>query len=715
MATTVEQIEGDIRQAVDAGYRERLIARGHARSMIWKDGVLPQDAPPFSSLLSYDLLSYAYSLLALALRLKEMGGDEDLSRTAFEQVAGAIEAIYANGDPGDVESGFHHFVAAAAYHLGRYSARAYSLLRKMGDDGNISPVERALSHIILRDLNSLEGMILSWRLEGNGDDEAILQALTQYAEREGDADEEKSESAIIEQVDIALSDNFFRAIAIFLTALERGDGELVERARERLQIGLEVSGEINLLPQWWSHRLGIHLLGDLWSCGFHERLPLAPPEGQSEEWTKLRNLYIALLYRRARAEIDLWPSQFDAATRALDEQDDLVVSLPTSAGKTRIAELCILKCLASGKRVIFVTPLRALSAQTEVALQRTFAPLGKTISTLYGSIGVGDYDEDALRERDIIVATPEKLDFALRNEPSLINDVGLIVLDEGHMIGLGEREVRYEAQIQRLLKREDANDRRIVCLSAILPSGDQMDDFVAWLRRDKPGTAVSNSWRPTRLRYGEVLWQGDTGKLNLRVGDERPFVPKFITAFVPPDFVPPKKKRKVAFPRDHRELCLATAWRLIEDGQSVLIYCPLKASVEPFATAIVDLHERGALKSVLQHDVARLAIAQAIGREWLGEDHPILRCLEIGVAIHHGSLPTAFRKEVEKLLRDGVLRVTVSSPTLAQGLNLSATALIVHSISRNGEPIKTSEFRNVVGRAGRAFVDLEGPSPLPNF
>ncbi|KAK0349137.1 hypothetical protein LTR94_034371, partial [Friedmanniomyces endolithicus] len=56
----------------------------------------------------------------------------------------------------------------------------------------------------------------------------------------------------------------------------------------------------------------------------------------------LRELFIALLQRRPKAEIDLWPSQTEAAARAADQSDDLVVSLPTSAGKTRIAELCIL-------------------------------------------------------------------------------------------------------------------------------------------------------------------------------------------------------------------------------------------------------------------------------------------------------------------------------------------------------------------------------------
>ncbi|MCP2937019.1 hypothetical protein NK983_30450, partial [Salmonella enterica subsp. enterica serovar Typhimurium] len=87
----------------------------------------------------------------------------------------------------------------------------------------------------------------------------------------------------------------------------------------------------------------------------------------------------------------------------------------------------------------------------------------------------------------------------------------------------------------------------------------------------------------------------------------------------------------------------------------------------------------------------------------LGPDSDILKCLRLGVALHHGALPTAYRKEVERLLRDSVLKVTISSPTLAQGLNLSATAVVMHSLYRHGEKIKVSEFKNVIGRAGRAY------------
>lgn len=565
-----------------------------------------------------------------------------------------------------------------------------------------------------RDFRGFRSTALDYRASGEGSDEHIaraIQAAMDGADRTGDED------FLFDGLDTALTDAFMAAMSLFVQAVERGDRRPLDQALERLRTGLSICGELNMLPQWWTHRVAIHLVGDLWSNTFHERVPRQPTGGAAADWPRLRELFIALLQSRPRAEVDLWPSQVDAAARAVDQSDDLVVSLPTSAGKTRIAELCILRCLAGGKRVVFVTPLRALSSQTETTLRRTFSPLGKTISALFGSIGTSGFDEDAIRERDIVVATPEKLDFALRNDASLLDDVGLLVFDEGHMIGLNEREVRYEVQIQRLLRRTDAATRRIVCLSAILPDGQQLDDFAAWLRRDHPGGLIKHDWRPTRLRFGEVVWSPSTAdaRLNLRVGDERPWVRRFLVGEAPRKWVPPKRRRTRLFPKDQRELCLATAWRLVEDKQTVLVFCPQRRSVKPFADVIVDLHERGSLRSLLETDPAVLGTAIALGKEWLGADSSILKCLRIGVALHHGALPTAYRKEIERLLRENVLKVTISSPTLAQGLNLSATAVIIHSLHRSGERIDVSEFKNVIGRAGRAYVDIEGIVLFPMF
>jgi tetratricopeptide (TPR) repeat protein len=717
MPTTPEAIAADIAQAATAGFRGRLIARGQARAIIWRDGELPPDPPPFAPQLSYDLHSYGYALLGLGLRLRELGGDAAQARTAFEQAATALEAVIAKGNRQEVDRDFHFVMAAASYHLAHLSARAYSLLAIVEADDNFSPIERALAQLMRRNFRDLRVSVLDYRVSGEGSDgqiAAAIQANLDQVEAAGET-ADGSNDFLFDGVDTALTDAFMAAMSLFLLALERGEQRLLDQALERLRTSLAICSELNLLPQWWAHRIAIHLLPDLWSNTFHERVPLQPTGGEAADWPLLRELFIALLQRRPKAEVDLWPSQIEAASRAVDQSDDLVVSLPTSAGKTRIAEMCILRCLAGGKRVVFVTPLRALSAQTETTLLRTFAPLGKTISALYGSIGVSDFDENAIRERDIVVATPEKLDFALRNDPSLLDDVGLLVFDEGHMIGLNEREVRYEVQIQRLLRRADAHERRIVCLSAILPDGDQLEDFAGWLRRDHPGGLIKHDWRPTRLWYGEVVWSAPNARLNLRIGDERPWVQRFLTGMMLPNWEPPMPRRRKLFPCDQRELCLATAWRLVEDGQTVLIFCPERRSVEPYADVIVDLYDRGALRSLLEAAPAVLNTAIALGEEWLGPDNAILKCLRLGVALHHGALPTAYRKEVERLLRDNILKVTISSPTLAQGLNLSATTVVMHSLHRFGKLIAISEFKNVIGRAGRAYVDVEGIVLFPIF
>ena len=703
----LEEVKELISNALEPGYRGSLLARGQARAMIWRDGVLPDGAPDFVPTLSYDLLGYGNSLLLLGIRLREEDGDEVLMRSAFEHAGEAIEAVVSKGSPDDPRRGFFRLLAAVAFHLARLSARAFSLLNETIDDANLNAMERGLALLILRALGDLEAEIFAWQTGGLGSDEGLVEKLNQL-EKVSESDQEAD--PLSDALNQALLDVFYGGLGAYLLALETGEPALVEQSRVELTNGLEGAGASNMVPQWWCFRLAIHLLDDLWDSSFHAILPPHVPGEDNESWEELRSLLISSLFRRKRSEIELWPSQLEGARRSVDTTDNLVVSLPTSAGKTRVAEICILRCLAQGKRVVFVTPLRALSAQTEAGLRKTFGPLGKTISALYGSMGTSGFEEDALKSRHIVVATPEKLDFALRNDPAILDDVGLVVLDEGHMIGLGEREVRYELQIQRLLKRQDADQRRIVCLSAILPEGNQFDDFVGWLRRDQEGDAVSVDWRPTRIRFGEVLWRTNRARLELRVGEEKPFVPTFFG-----QRHPTSGQRTAPFPRDQRELVLATAWRLVEDGQSVLMYCPMRRSVEPFAAAIVDLAQRGFLQSVLTADQEVLAPAMSIGQEWLGENHPILKCLSLGIAIHHGALPTPFRKEVERLLRDGVLKITVSSPTLAQGLNLTATAVVIHSLHRSGEIIPASEFKNVIGRAGRAFIDVEGLVLFPIF
>lgn len=713
MPELVDELKRAIRQATTPGFRRRLLARGEARGMIWRDGITPEGGQQFDPSLTDDLLGYGYALLEHGLELTDLDGSEDTARLAFRSAATAIESVIAHG-PEHPERGFHRVVAAAAFHLARFSARAYSLLHIAGESPNTSLPEQCLVLLMMRDLDGLTGLVSGYRADPEVTDEYLTEQLQTLLEPSVSGNATANPAAPTEDwvdvVDVAFTDAFMGAVSVAMLAFERGERALLEDALRRLEVGVRGASTLGMVSQWWSHRLARYLLRALWESSFHQVLPLSPEGGDGNEWERLRATFIATLFRRSRAEIELWPSQLAAAARVLDTQDNLVLSLPTSAGKTRIAELCILATLAEGERAVIVTPLRALSAQTEQSLGQTFVPLGKTVSTLYGTTGVSTVDGNILQSRDIVVATPEKLDFALRNDPTLLDDVGLIVFDEGHMIGAGEREVRYEVQVQRLLRRSDAATRRIICLSAILPEGELVEDFVNWLTNDQPAGLISSDWRPTVLRYGEVVWRNDVAKLDIIVGDEAPFVPRFLEAVQPPS-----KMRKTTFPNTAPELTLATAWRLVEDGQTVLVFCPQKNSVTSLAKEVVKLNKQGALRDIFDGGPQELEKALTIGQEWFPEDHPILACLRLGVAVHHGSLPSEYRKEVEWLLQRGTLKVTISSPTLAQGLNLSASALVVHSIWRYGNLIEGPEFRNIVGRAGRAYVDSVGLVIHPMF
>jgi hypothetical protein len=241
MPTTVEGIQADIDTATTPGFRGRLIARGQARAIIWRNGVLPPDAPGFSPQLSYDLHSYGYSLFGLGLRLRELGGDPARARIAFEQAATALEAVMAKGNRTGSDRDFHFVMAAAAFHLARLSARAYSLLVTVREDNNFSPTERALAQLMLRDFNALDNIVLGFRTSGAGSDEQIAASfqanLTQTDPQASEVTDSDGSSFIFDGLDLALTDNFFAALSVYRLALERGERELVEQALIRLRQG----------------------------------------------------------------------------------------------------------------------------------------------------------------------------------------------------------------------------------------------------------------------------------------------------------------------------------------------------------------------------------------------------------------------------------------------------------------------------------------------
>ena len=319
---TIEELEQFLGEVTADGVRGQLLNRGTAWSLIRQDGVLPEDAPPLGAAIETDLAEYGFSLLRAALALRERQGPNETSRRGFERAARAFESLVQNDSPESVDNGFFRVIAAAAYHLASYSAIAFSLLNQSADGANTNAAESALSLLILRDLNGLRALTREWlNDETHGDD-----AVTEILENEDDEGDEEEAYSII------LNSTVCRALSYFDFALQTGEGGLVESAKALLATGQRLAADAGAVTLWWVIRLCQNFIDDLWQHSLHQKLPLVSPNGGEQNYPALRSQFLASLYARKISEVELWPSQIEAAERSTDLNDDLIVALPTSAG-----------------------------------------------------------------------------------------------------------------------------------------------------------------------------------------------------------------------------------------------------------------------------------------------------------------------------------------------------------------------------------------------
>jgi len=178
---------------------------------------------------------------------------------------------------------------------------------------------------------------------------------------------------------------------------------------------------------------------------------------------------------------------------------NLVLGTSTSSGKTVCAELFMYDTLKKGKVVLYVSPLKSLAEEKSQDWTKTFADYKLCMVT-------GDYrltPERAaeLANADIIILTSEMIDSRTRNKDversGWINDVGLVILDEFHIIATGRGHC-VEAGLMRFTKINP--DAQVLCLSATAPN---VEDFRRWLQllNGKHTAVINSDWRPTQLHW----------------------------------------------------------------------------------------------------------------------------------------------------------------------------------------------------------------------
>ncbi|MEU9836282.1 DEAD/DEAH box helicase [Streptosporangium sp. NPDC048047] len=426
-------------------------------------------------------------------------------------------------------------------------------------------------------------------------------------------------------------------------------------------------------------------------------------------------------YLRARAlaqppVVQVWPSQRQVLEAGLLDRDQphLTVTMPTSAGKTHLAEWAILHALAAAaapgappKLAVYIVPSRALAAEVERHLSASLTPLALRVSGLFGGSEHVGYELHLLATTDVLVVTSEKFDLLLRNDPDLAARLALVVVDEGHLLGEGERGLRLELVMTRV--RTIAPGARLLVLSAVLPNA---DDVAAWLDPARPRRAEVG-WSPSQLNIGVFTWKGreavgQQGFVEYRSGDADHdfFLPYVLTR---------RRLRSKLFPVETKDIAAELALHYQRLGP-VLVAAPRKASTATVARAVRVAADRADV--VLGADDSGLVPAGMrahrdrvieVITEYAGADHELVGLVGHGIGYHHADIPEAIRQELEKAYRAGALRVLAATSTLGQGVNLPAKTVIVAGVHRGRDDrLSVRDFLNTAGRAARPFRETEG-------
>jgi hypothetical protein len=180
MANNVEAIVGRLNELIAPAARGRLLARGLARGLLWRDGVLPLGAPEFTPSLSLDLLDFGYGVLALALEVRDANRTREPAfptSDAFRVAAEAIESAVRRDESAGRDRGRHLVVSATAFHLAGYAARSYSMLPVPALEANLSTQERCLALILRKDMGIMREQVVDWFSATNRSDDQIAARL----------------------------------------------------------------------------------------------------------------------------------------------------------------------------------------------------------------------------------------------------------------------------------------------------------------------------------------------------------------------------------------------------------------------------------------------------------------------------------------------------------------------------------------------------------
>lgn len=412
----------------------------------------------------------------------------------------------------------------------------------------------------------------------------------------------------------------------------------------------------------------------------------------------------------------LMPTQRETIIDLLSSKKSIVVNMPTSAGKTLLAQVSMLYTIQNytdpfekyEPTICYVVPTNALMNQIEKRLKEDFRDLNLKIETVLPFNEIDEIEDTLLSKQhiDILISTPEKLDFLIRKEHPSLKNLKQIILDEAHNLSDEKRGSKFELLLATIkLLRADVN---FLLLSPFLENA---KNIATWLGgNEQDSIALGFQWAPSKQYVGCNLLSKDKSKSIIR------YFPSaknhLITEEIDIDLNVDPLQLQEEFGLDQLNTYVKTpiiVKRYLKIGGTVLVLAKGPTVAEKLANQ-TKLYLATELENISNHPEIR-KLMTLISLE-MDETCLLSETLPYGIAYHHAQLPANIKVKIESLVSLGLIKALFATTTLAQGMNFPVTTVIFDTLKLGGgketHDISPAEFWNIAGRAGRAYMESEG-------
>lgn len=413
----------------------------------------------------------------------------------------------------------------------------------------------------------------------------------------------------------------------------------------------------------------------------------------------------------------LLPSQRDSILKILSNKKSIVLNMPTSSGKTLLAELYIVYILYIFREkdedrkptVAYIVPTNALVNQMRRDLTQKFVGFEYRIETALPFYKTDKIEDEVLESHhiDILITTPEKLDFLVRRNHSSIKNLKLVVLDEAHNIKDDYRGSKFELLLATIKQRKKGVN--FLLLSPFIENAKEIAEWLGDSELDS--IPITMNWSPTKQYVGCNLLEEKRTKSIVR------YFPtprnNIIKDAIDIDLrVNPKQKQiELGYRRfDNIVKTVILIEKYIKLG-SVLVVCKGAGTCESLcAKSFKYLSSKGLLSNIRDDEDIKKAVE--IVKFEMGEKSPLINFLQHGIVYHHAKMPDLVKETIENLISNKKIDIVFATTTLAQGMNFPISTIIFSSLKvgagRDSKDIDNTTFWNFAGRAGRAYMDKEG-------